>query len=159
MNCCGRLRGPSDSRYPLPRLRLHCLHLGQESPARRPQTAGPGTRPHGSASAPPIALSARQSALPLLQLDSFQRVHGGTRPFSASVTRPHTHTFLAVTGVGLIGGIWDQSTTPLYYLILSLVKGTEGGNSTRPLILLVGLWGSDPMLGGGCATILVQSLV
>lgn len=66
VSCCGRLRGPSDSRYPLPRLRLRCLHLGQESPARRPQTAGPGTRPHGSASAPPIALSARHSAQPLL---------------------------------------------------------------------------------------------
>lgn len=59
-------------------------------------------------------------------------------------------------GVGLIGAFWDQSTTPLRYLVVSLVKGTEGGNSTRPLILLVGLWGSDPSRG---TTILVQSLV
>lgn len=63
---CGRHRGPSDSRCPLPWLRLRRLHSGQESPARRPQTAGRGTRPHGSASAPPIARSAHHSTqLPL----------------------------------------------------------------------------------------------
>lgn len=63
---CGRRRGPSISRCPLPRLRLRRLHSGQESPARRPQTAGPGARPHGSASALPIAQSARHSAQTLL---------------------------------------------------------------------------------------------
>lgn len=63
---CGRRRGPSISRCPLPRLRLRRLHSGQESPARRPQTAGPGARPHGSASALPIARSIRHSAQTLL---------------------------------------------------------------------------------------------
>lgn len=63
---CGRRRGPSISRCPLPRLRLRRLHSGQESPARRPQTAGPGARPHGSASGLPIVLSARHSAQTLL---------------------------------------------------------------------------------------------
>lgn len=63
---CGRRRGPSISRCPLPRLRLRRLHSGQESPARRPQTAGPGARPHGSASALPIAQCARHSAQTLL---------------------------------------------------------------------------------------------
>lgn len=63
---CGRRRGPSISRCPLPRLRLRRLHSGQESPARRPQTAGPGARPHGSASALPIVPSARHSAQTLL---------------------------------------------------------------------------------------------
>lgn len=50
-------------------------------------------------------------------------------------------------GVSLIGALHNQSTTPLHYLAVSLVKGTEGGNSTRPLILLVGLWGSDRTRG------------
>lgn len=63
---CGRRRGPSISRCPLPRLRLRRLHSGQESPARRPQTAGPGARPHSSASGLPIVLSARHSAQTLL---------------------------------------------------------------------------------------------
>ena len=67
-----------------------------------------------------------------------------------------SHTFRAVIGMSLIGALWNQSTTPLRYLVMSLVKGTEGGNSSRPLILLVGQWGLDPSWG---TTILVQSPV
>lgn len=58
--------------------------------------------------------------------------------------------------MSLIGALWNQSTTPLRYLVMLLVKGTEGGNSSRPLILLVGQWGLDPSWG---TTILVQSPV
>lgn len=134
---CGHRRGPSDSRCPLPRLQLRSLHSGQESPARRPQTAGRGTRP----TAPPPRHPLHRLNVSHLSLccnwTTFSEWLSDSRLFSAPVTRPHAHTFQAVIGVCMIGPLWDQSTTPLCCLVLSLVKEPEGGNTMRPLILLV----------------------
>lgn len=89
---CGRLRGPSDSHCPLPRLRLRSLHSGQESPARRPQTAGPGTRPHGSASTLPIAPSARHSAQISVVIGQFSSSGWAIAAHSPPLSPGHTRT-------------------------------------------------------------------
>lgn len=133
---CGRRRGPSISRCPLPRLRLRRLHSGQESPARRPRQRDREPAP----TAPPPGFPLY--CLPVTQVrlcydwTSLNERPGDSHPFSAPVTRPHAHTFRAVIGVGVIGALRDQSTTPLLHLVVSLVKRTEGVNSRRPLILL-----------------------
>lgn len=126
----GRRRGPSDSRC-LPAL-APPPPLGQESPL----PAG-GRRPAWN---PPPQLRLRTAHCAVCPLLSSASVVIGQLstsgsvvavPSSAPVTRLHAHTF---RGSDRYESDWctlNQSTTPRY-LVMSLVKGTEGGNSSRP---------------------------
>lgn len=147
---CGRRRGPSVSRCPLPRLRLGSAASTRDRsrlPAGRRQR---DREPAPTAPPPRFPLYRLPVTQPRLGCDwtPFNERPGDSHPFSAPVTRPHAHTFRAVIGVGVIGALWDQSTTPLLHLVVSLVKRTEGGNSRRPLILLACPCDFDPSQWG-----------
>lgn len=76
------------SRCPLPRLRLRRLHSGQESPARRPQTAGPGTRPTAPPPRGPLRSPAVTQPPPLRPLGGWRRVDTPAPPLPPGHARP-----------------------------------------------------------------------